>query len=108
MKSEKKPLEVYVYIVEMRGGDSLGHVGLILQQNDGTYIRYSQMAFNPNLHGFDRWQYLPVVAQQQAVVRKTIGTSVKVLSAGGKVAALRTPPWLVSGWECRGQRHSTA
>jgi len=56
MKSVKKPLEVYVYIVEMRGGDPFGHVGLILQQKNGTYIRYSQAAANPNLHGFDRWQ----------------------------------------------------
>jgi hypothetical protein len=90
MKSEKKPLEVYVYIVEMKGGDPFGHVGLILQQKDGKYIRYSQMARNPNLHGSDRWQYLPVVAQQQAEVHQTRGTSVKVLSAGGKVIRIPT------------------
>ena len=35
MKPGKKFLEVYVYLVEMKGGDPWGHVGLILQQKDG-------------------------------------------------------------------------
>jgi hypothetical protein len=89
MKSDKKFLGVYVYIVEMKGGDPYGHVGLILQRKDGTYMRYSQAAANSNLHGFDRWQYLPIVSQQVAVVRQHRGTSVMVLSAGGR--AIRIP-----------------
>jgi hypothetical protein len=90
MKSDKKPLEVYVYLVEMTGGDPFGHVGLILQQKDGTYMRYSQAAANPNLHGFDRWQYLPMVSQQEAVVRQHRGKCVKALSVGGRVIRIPT------------------
>ena len=42
MKGPRKLAEVYVYIVEMAGGDPYGHVGLIVQQSDGSYVRYSQ------------------------------------------------------------------
>ncbi len=88
MNSDRKQLEVYVYIVKMRGPDPYGHVGLIVQQKDGTYIRYSQAAANPNLHGFDRWQYF--AWQQEAVVRLHRGTSVKTLSAGGRIIRIPT------------------
>lgn len=88
MKSDRKYLEVYVYIVEMRGGDPYGHVGLILQQRDGTFMRYSQAAANPNLHGVDRWQYF--LSQQEAVVRQHHGTSAMTLSAGGHLVRIPT------------------
>jgi hypothetical protein len=88
MQPDKKFLEVYVYLVEMSGGDPWGHVGLILQQKDGTYVRYSQAAKNSNLHGLDRLQY--VVEMQPALVRRHPGKSVKDLSAGGKVIRIPT------------------
>jgi hypothetical protein len=87
MKSDKKLLEVYVYLTT---GDRYGHVGLILQQKDGTYMRYSQQAANPNLQGSHRWQYLPIVSQQEAVVRQHRGKSVKALSVGGRVIRIPT------------------
>jgi len=42
MKSSKPLPEVYVYITEMRDRDEdpYGHVGLVLQQKDGSFIRY--------------------------------------------------------------------
>jgi hypothetical protein len=88
MQPDKKFLEVYVYLVEMSGGDPWGHVGLILQQKDGTYIRYSQAAKNSNLHGFKIVEYF--VSMQPALVRRHLGKSVKGLSAGGKVIRIPT------------------
>ena len=88
MNSQMKPLEVYVYIVEMRGGDPWGHAGLIVQQKNGTYIRYSQAAANPNLQGWERWQYF--AWQQEVVVRQHRGTNVRALSAGGRLIRIPT------------------
>src|SRR6266550_2170813 len=81
MKSDRKPLEVYVYVVQMEGGDPWGHVGLILQQRDGTYIRYSQQAVNSNLHGTDRLQYF--LSDQETVVKERHGSDAKKLAVGG-------------------------
>jgi len=57
-KSDPSLQEVYVYLTEMAGGDPYGHVGMVIQQKDGSYVRYSQAATNPNLQGWDRWEYL--------------------------------------------------
>ena len=83
--------EVYVYIVEMAGGDPYGHVGLVLQQKNGSYIRYSQAARNPNLQGWNKWEY--VTWWQEVDVRQRIfpkGTSVKTLASGGKIIRIPT------------------
>lgn len=57
---------VYVYVYKA-AADGHGHVGLVLKQKDGAYIRYSQAAANPNLQGLDRWEYL--VPAQKVNVR---------------------------------------
>ena len=91
IKSHKKVLEVYVYIVEMSGGDPYGHVGLILQQADGTYIRYSQAAANSNLQGTQRWEYLAWM--QEVSVRKHVfakGTPLRTLASGGRIIRIPT------------------
>jgi hypothetical protein len=82
------PLGVYVYIVKMAGDDPWGHVGLILQQPDRSYIRYSQAADNPNLQGTDRWEYC--TWQQDVRVRQVKfarGTDVKTIIKGASIIA---------------------
>jgi hypothetical protein len=88
MKSEKKHREVYVYVVHMKSPDPWGHAGLIVQQKDGTYIRYSQRAANSNLHGFDRWKYF--TWQLEVVVGQRKGKDAVALAAGGKIIRIPT------------------
>ena len=91
MKGDKKPLAVYVYIVEMAGGDPYGHVGLIVQQPDGSYVRYSQAAANSKLHGIKRLEYFTWL--QEVNVRKHSfpkGTGVKTLASGGRIIRIPT------------------
>lgn len=64
LNKEKKAVYVYLYVT---GAGGYGHVGLIIEQEDGTYVRYSQAAENPNLHGWDRYEYLAWL--QKVVVR---------------------------------------
>jgi hypothetical protein len=85
------PLGVYVYIVKMAGDDPWGHVGLILQQPDRSYIRYSQAADNPNLQGTDRWEYC--TWQQDVRVRQVKfarGTDVKTIIKGASIIRIPT------------------
>ena len=77
-------LEVYVYVPKMKPDDWHGHVGMVLQQPNGSYIRYSMQAVNPNLQGADQIQYL--VWWQQTIVKKKPfprGASPKWFGGGG-------------------------
>jgi hypothetical protein len=91
MTGNTKPLEVYVYLVEMAGGDPYGHAGLILQQPDGSYVRYSQAAANPNLQGLKRAEYL--LWMQEVNVRThpfAKGTSLRRMASGGRIIRIPT------------------
>lgn len=76
LKSDLSFREVYVYLTEMAGGDPYGHVGMVVQQKDGSYVRYSQAARNPNLHGWDRWEYFSWW-QRVEVRKKTFSKNTK-------------------------------
>jgi hypothetical protein len=83
--------EVYVYIPKRAPGDEHGHVGLVIQQKDGSYIRYSQQAVNPNLAGRAMVQYL--TWWQQTIVVRTVfssGTSPRRFGGGG-ASVIRIP-----------------
>lgn len=84
-------LEVYVYIPQMKPDDWHGHVGLVMQQRDGAYVRYSMQALNPNLQGADQIQYL-VWWQQTIVKKKTFprGTPPRKFGSSGS-SILRIP-----------------
>jgi hypothetical protein len=77
-------LEVYIYEPKRKPDDWHGHIGLVLQQKDGSYIRYSMQAVNPNLQGADQVQYL--IWWQQTVVKKqrfAKGTRPKLFGSSG-------------------------
>lgn len=82
--------KVYVYVYVAAAGGH-GHVGLIIEQKNGSYIRYSQAAENPNLQGWDRHEYLMWL--QKVVVRKTVFpkfTKLKNLAPGSKIVRIPT------------------
>jgi hypothetical protein len=56
-KGDDKHLKVYVYLYQTRG-DGHGHVGMVIEQKSGEFIRYSQAAENPNLQGWEIRKYL--------------------------------------------------
>ncbi len=77
-------LEVYIYEPKRKPDDWHGHVGLVLQQKDGSYIRYSMQAVNPNLQGAEQVQYF--IWWQQTIVKKqrfAKGTRPRLFGASG-------------------------
>lgn len=88
LNKEKKEVYVYLYVA---GAGGHGHVGLIIEQKNGIYIRYSQAAENPNLHGWDRYEYLTWL--QKVVVRTRIFpklTPIQSLAPGSKMVRIPT------------------
>lgn len=81
---------VYVYLYVAAAGGH-GHVGLVLEQSNGAFIRYSQAAEDPNLQGWDRYEYLTwmqkVVVRQRAFPR---GTRPRDFARGSKMVRIPT------------------
>ena len=81
---------VYVYVYKA-AADGHGHVGMVLKQKNGSYIRYSQAAENPNLQGWDRWEYL--LPAQKVKVRTRIfpkNTNPKSFAGGSSIIGIPT------------------
>jgi hypothetical protein len=82
--------KVYVYLY-VAAADGHGHVGLILEQKDGSYIRYSQAAENPNLQGWERYQYLTWLQKVNVRTKKfSKATPIKSLAPGSKMVQIPT------------------
>lgn len=88
VNTKKKTVYVYLYVT---GAGGHGHAGLILEQNDGSYIRYSQAAENANLQGWDRYEYFAWIQKVVVRIRRfPKNTATNLLAPGSKMIQIPT------------------
>lgn len=89
-KEYDKYLKVYAYLYKTRG-DGHGHVGMIIEQKSGEFIRYSQAAENPNLQGWERRKYIFNCIKVKVRIRTfSKHTNTKNIAKGAEIIRILT------------------